>query len=750
MNNRILFALCFFLFQLSLTTVLAVKAYPYPITVTQPDGTQLTIRLQGDEFHDYKTTEDGYILKVNAKGFLTYGTQNAQGEIVESNLIAHDIDTRTTEEIEFLETAPTTESFTVVQSTRQRVKMQRTSTTAQKPFPLLGNVKTLVILVNFSDVSYITPNAQAAFTSLFNTTGYNANRATGSVRDYFMASSYGKFAPTFDVIGPYVLPNTLAYYGNDNSIRKDVNLEQMVIDACTQASANGIDFSQYDTDNDGYVDNVSIVYAGQSQAEGGATSTIWPQTTSLSNANNSFNGKIIARYTCVSELKNGFGTTMTSIGVFCHEFGHVLGLPDYYNTLNANITLDKWDIMDAGSYLNQSCTPPTYSAFNRFYLGYFTPQEVSTTSNLTLRPIYQGSTAPANTNNQAFLFSETAHNLSGKSPNPKEFFMVEYRKKIGWDSYLPQEGMLIWHIDYDQTAWDTNIPNNYTGTSQTASSHMRVYLQPLSGSIATPGTTFKSGNYTPLSWSGTDINRAIAGITTTVDSVTFKFMPTRILPTGKFLRFFTQVGTPSEFQNINLTAYSLTGDVQISLANSLHFDVKLASENTWSKSLNLSPSNGFVNAIIQLRYNPYLNGNQSDKLTISSAGVSNVDFNISGISTLPVNPPTIYINKVDNSLRFGEAAINTSETKNLNIKTTYVNSNLSITITGTDAALFSTSAQANTLDKDVVNSIEGFNVTVNYKPTNHGHHTATLTISGGGLPDKVITLSGNGTKRRLR
>ena len=748
MNNRILFALCFFLFQLSLTPVLAVKAYPYPITVTQPDGTQLTIRLQGDEYHDYKTTEDGFILKANAKGFLTYATINELGETIESKLIAHNIDKRTAEEIEFLKTAPTNESPIVAQqSVRQRVKAQRLSTVSQRPFPKVGNVKTLVILVSFSDLNYITPTPQVAFNSMFNTVGYNANKGTGSVRDYFMASSYGKFTPNFDVVGPYVLPNNQTYYGADSLSKKDVHLEQMVIDACAKASANGIDFSQYDTDNDGYVDNVNIVYAGQSQAEGGdAASTIWPVTSSLSNPNISFNGKLISGYTCVSELKYGVGTTMTSVGVFCHEFGHVLGLPDYYNTFNSNYTLDKWDIMDVGSYLNLSCTPPTYSAYDRFYLGYFTPQEINSTSNVTLLPIYQGSTIPANTNNQAFLFSATTHNLNGKSPNPKEFFIVEYRKKTGWDSYLLSEGMLIWHIDYDQTAWDMNSVNSYTEPLQTPSSHMRVYLQPSSGSITTPGTSFKSGNYTPLSWSGADINRAIAGITTTADSITFKFMPTRILTTGKYARFFTELGTPSAVQSVNLTAYSLTGDIQVSLANSVHFEMKLPSENTWSKSLSLTPANGFVNTTIQLRYNPYLNGNQTDKLTISGAGVPDINFNISGISTVPVNPPTIYIGKIEGSLKFDETAINTTDTKTLNIKTTYVNSDLTVALTGSDAAFFSTSAQANIIPKDIANSVDGFNISVNYKPTKHGQHRATLTISGGGLPDRVITLSGNGTK----
>ena len=291
-----------------------------------------------------------------------------------------------------------------------------------------------------------------------------------------------------------------------------------------------------------------------------------------------------------------------------------------------------------------------------------------------------------------------------------------------------------------------NGVNSYTEPLQTPGSHMRVYLQPSSGSVTTPGTAFKSGNFTPISWSGTDINRAIAGITTTADSITFKFMPTRILATGNLTRFFTELGTPTEAQSINLAGYSLTGDVQINLADGVHFEMELPSENTWSKSLNLTPANGLVNTAIQLRYNPYLNGNQTDKLTISSAGAPDINFNISGISTVPVNPPTIYIGKVDNSLRFDETAKNTTKTKTLNIKTTYVSSDLTVALTGSDAAFFSTSAQANIIPKDIANSVDGFNVTVNYKPTRHGRHTATLTISGGGLPDRVITLSGNGTR----
>jgi hypothetical protein len=94
-------------------------------------------------------------------------------------------------------------------------------------------------------------------------------------------------------------------------------------------------------------------------------------------------------------------------------------------------------------------------------LGWLTPQEMNSPIDLTLLPIYQGTTEPANTNQQAYLLSATNHNLNGANPTPSEFFMLEYRKKTGWDAFLPGEGMLIWHIDYNQSAWDNNEPNNY-------------------------------------------------------------------------------------------------------------------------------------------------------------------------------------------------------------------------------------------------------------------------------------------------
>jgi M6 family metalloprotease-like protein len=510
----------------------AVKAFPDPINIQQPDGSTISVLLHGDEFFHYQTTDDGYLIKQNEKGYYRYATVNASGGLVESAYNVHEKTKRTLTEQSFLKGISPSGQIQLLRkavstTSTSTIMRAKSSTTSTNAFPLTGTPKSLVILVNFSDNSFSSPTPQADFTNLLNQAGYSANGGTGSAKDYFQSSSFGKFSPVFDVVGPYTLSHPLAYYGKNDISGNDTLPRQMVIDACAKASAAGVDFSQYDLDNDGFVDNIFIYYAGYNEAEGGGSNanTIWPHRWSLANYSTKFNNKIVFDYACTSELKGLSGTNMCGVGTFCHEFGHVLGLPDYYDTSGAtHNTLSNWDIMSSGNYNNSGRTPPTYSCYDRFFLGWLTPQQVSSASNLTLLPLYQGTTQPANTNQQSYLLSATTHNLNGASPNPTEFFMVEYRKQIGWDYYLPAEGMCVWHIDYNQSDWTNNIPNNYSGTTQTYASHMRVYLQPLSGSAITPGTAFTSGSFTPTTWSGTDINRAITSITKTTDNVTFKLM----------------------------------------------------------------------------------------------------------------------------------------------------------------------------------------------------------------------------------
>ncbi len=781
----LLVALCAFFYQLMFSPILAVKAYPFPITVTQPDGSQLTIRLHGDEFHHYQTTDDGYLLKENTKGFLTYALVDSTGAVSESKVIARNQNKRTSTEIQFLKTINTSAALVSIQKSPKRSKMlQSASSKPRKAYPLNGSPKALVILTNFKDKAFSVPAPQVSFQNLTTQDGYSANGGTGSAKDYFMASTYGKFAPNFIVVGPVTLPQNLSYYGTDSGgAGNDQNAVQMVIDACTAASAAGVDFSQYDTDNDGVVDNVFLYYAGYNQAESPQTSAytnlIWPHRSGIypktlfpgvdadgySNSNYTgtvasitFNGKRIMDYSCTSELKGYTGTNMCGVGTFCHEFGHVLGLPDYYDTSGNNkTTLDCWSIMDYGPYLNGGCTPPSYSAYDRFFLGYLTPQQMSVGSDLTLLPLFQGKIPPANTDNQAYLFSATTHNLNGAAPDIKEFFLVEYRKHTGWDTYLgqnidangnlttiPSDGMCIWHIDYNQAAWDNNGPNNYTGSTQTSSSHMRVYLQPLSGSTTTPGTAFTTGSFTPTTWSGTNIYRMLTAISKTTNSVTFKLTPS-FITSGSLIGFTSTTGTPSVIQSIQVTGGAFSNNLDIALINKTNFDIKLSSSSTWVKSLSLIPVSGNVNETLQIRYNPTSAGIQSDNISLVSTGATSLNLNLNGTATAPYDPnaPAILIGKIDNSIQFPIIKSGKTVTKTFNIKTTDVISTLTLALTGTDAAMYTVSTSS--LAKEAVNATTGTTITVTYQPASIGIHTATLTISGGGLnPAKVISLQGEG------
>ncbi len=762
----LLLALVAFFCEMALTPVFAVKAAPFPIKITQPDGTQLTIRLHGSEFNHFQTTEDGYVLKTDAKGFLTYATVNSAGELVESNFVAQNINKRTATEVQFLKTVDQTAVQQSIQSLSKKNKMLLSG--ADKPrkaYPLIGAPKALVILVNFTDKAFVVPTPQTAFQNLVTQSGYSANGGTGSAKDYFMSASYGKFAPDFVVAGPVTLPQNMAYYGGNDTSGSDKNPAQMVLDACKALSTTGFDFTPYDTDNNGVIDNVFIYYAGYNEAEGGPANTIWPHRWSISSAgltSGSYSGKTVEDYSCTSELKSTSGSSMCGVGTFCHEFGHVLGLPDYYNTSGSTTyisTTETWEVMDYGPYLNGGCTPPTYSAWDRFYLGYLTPQQINTASDVTLLPLYLGTTVPANTSNQAYLIAASTHNLNGAAPSPAEFFLVEYRKHTGWDTYLgqtvdangnlttiPSDGMCIWHIDYLQSAWDSNGPNNAASSTQTAASHMRVYLQPLSGQTVTPGTTFTTGSFTPTTWSGTNLNKPLSSIAMTANNMTFKFMggtPGPTITAGTVAAFAMTVGTPAATQTITVAGTTLTNDIQLNLSANSSFDIKLASGSVWGKSLTLTQASGAVSQSIQVRYSPTSVGTQTDNLVLTSNGATTVNLNLTGTTANGANSPLITTGKIANSISFAATKVNATNAKTINIKSTDVNANLNVAIAGTDATMFT--ASVSSVTKDAANASTGINITVSYKPTVSGIHSATLTISGGGLnPDRVISLTGSG------
>ena len=629
----------------------AVPASPFPIIVNQPDGTTLTVRLHGDEYSHYRTTKDGFLLIPDQKGILTYGKVNSVGIIVSTSIKATEIEKRSSTERKFVQTLEANPDLSRVNSLvrSQRAKNQIAGSKPQKSYPLIGSPKSLVILVNFSDKSFVVPTPQASFQNLATQSGYSANGGTGSAKDYFFSSSNGKFAPDFVVAGPVNLPQNMAFYGGNDSSGNDKNPAQMVLDACTALAATGFDFTPYDTDNNGVIDNVFIYYAGYNEAEHGPANSIWPHRWSITDAgltSGLFSGKTVNDYSCTSELRGSSGSNMCGVGTFSHDFGHVLGLPDYYVTSGTDHhTLSSWNIMDYGPYLNLGRTPPSYSAWDRFYLNWSIPTELKVAGNYKLDTLI--------TSNKSYLISQTAnHNLNGANPTPLEFFVLENRQKTGWDTYLPGHGMLAYHIFYNPTTWDNNSVNNDPNAmgvdiveadgialTETSSTDPTLAGDPF------PGTSNVT-TFNPILRSGVNIKKPLLKIQEINGQIFFHF-GNNIVLVQNLQAFSTVQGTPSASQTVIVSGTKLSSPINIAFKTGTHFEMKKATDTNWGKSITLSPSADSIvlSTNIQIRYNPTVPSYadiHSDTFVLTTTTGDYADAALSGTSTRPiyVMPPT--------------------------------------------------------------------------------------------------------------
>jgi M6 family metalloprotease-like protein len=347
------------------------------------------------------------------------------------------------------------------QGMRVPARVPSTITRPQQPaitttFPRTGDVRSIVILVNYQDVQFVVPNPREAFTKMLNEKGYHDNGGTGSARDYFLSNSNNQFRPTFDVYGPYTLPHERSYYTS--------RAAEMIVDACSEADDDGVDFKQYDVNKDGDIDNIFVYYAGHNPAEGGPEDAVWPHRSQAGVWSEkdkkyyrySIDDVWIWDYACTSELSDSRGSHQCGIGTFCHEFSHVLGLDDLYNTADSEIyTIGEWDIMCSGNYNNNGRTPPSFSAYERWILGWLTPKQLTKAADYLIEPL--------TTSNQAYLIADTDHNMHVLSPNPKEYWLLENRQPVGWDApdnCLPGKGLLVSHIVFHKGKWENNTPNN--------------------------------------------------------------------------------------------------------------------------------------------------------------------------------------------------------------------------------------------------------------------------------------------------
>lgn len=442
---------------------LAIPAKTGVFTMIQPDGSTVKITRIGDERNHRTYTEDGYLLTTDpTTGALVYATADADGLIAPSTVTAREIGMRTAGELSFIKTLNRDMIDNAANATERLKRANAASRAANAdlpanaglcdtPLPLKGSPKVIVVLVEYKDVKFTTPDAADYFNAMLNERGFSREGGTGSALDYFIDQSNGQFSPVFDCYGPVTLPNNRAYYGANSALGDDQRPHMMAVHAL-DALDEEVDLSPYDNDGDGTIDNVYIFYAGQGEATYGPESSVWPHSsdvTKLDSRKHFYDGKLLDHYACSNELYPVDGSStefkVDGIGTFVHEFSHVMGLPDLYVTdyNSAPFTPGSYDVLDYGPYNNDSRTPPNYSAHERLAVGWIEPPTLRGSGEYTLEPI-------ADTQQAYFIPTEKEN----------EYFIIENRRQEGWDAYIPGHGMAVWHVDFVKSIWDSNIVNN--------------------------------------------------------------------------------------------------------------------------------------------------------------------------------------------------------------------------------------------------------------------------------------------------
>ena len=328
-----------------------------------------------------------------------------------------------------------------------------------------GAQKGLIILVEFANKSFAEDHDQALYDRIANELDFSHPMGfKGSVRDYFRDQSYGQFDLTFDVVGPVKLEHDFSYYGANDAHGDDVRPGQMIAEAVL-AIQEEVDFSQYDWNGDGIMENFYVLYAGLGEADSSESNSIWPHMWELSSSDYGqaieLNGVVIDTYACGNEALSSGG--IEGIGTLCHEFSHCMGFPDMYDTqYSGNFGMGYWDLMSSGSYLDGSFTPAGYSAYERWQCGWLEPTELV------------GDTVVADM--KAVNLPEGEAFVIYNKGNDNEYYVLENRQLTGWNAYLPAAGMLVTHVDFDPDLWNYNAVNTTGYIPELARSNMHQRL----------------------------------------------------------------------------------------------------------------------------------------------------------------------------------------------------------------------------------------------------------------------------------
>jgi M6 family metalloprotease-like protein len=503
----------------------AVPASPYPVEYKQPDGSTVTIFPKGDERVHWATSADGYTLLLNPSGFYEYAKKAVSGDVTLSGVRAHNPGKRTPEETVLLKslTKDLRYSREQINTLKQVWKAGKIPLNSEqlKAQTATGNVRAPLILVQFPGKPFT--RMKQEFELLMNQPRYTATTdgaITGSVYDYFYDNSYGQLEFQVDVFGPYMLENPVAYY-DFNSGGDHV---AMAREAALAAAADGCNFADYDSNGDGLVDAMHIVFAGYGQEAGAPTGdAIWSHAAGVYTENYdrlTINNKTLYSYSCSPELRDTHGSNISHIGVIVHEMSHVFGLPDFYDTdyekQGQAVDTGEWDVMARGSWNDNGRTPAGHNAWSKGYLGWVPMDELVSAAEIIL----------PNPADKCVVYRIN-------TTTPGEYFLLENRQQQGWDAYIPSSGMLIYHVDENMN-WNDNCLN-------CRPEHRGLYIKQAGGGANSSNTNRVNDAYPSArgntaftdtsvpnsrSWAGDNTGKPIMLITHNTEdrTVSFSFM----------------------------------------------------------------------------------------------------------------------------------------------------------------------------------------------------------------------------------
>lgn len=500
----------------AIATTLTAFSIPPKLGITtfkQPDGSTVNIKIIGVRDNHVTVTENGTLVKQDKDGYFRLAEITEQGELIPTSVKATD---GTQGGIKF--TNDVRKLLVEANKSGTRAALQSGMGMYKTNYPTQGNPKVPVILVEFQDVKF-TDNydPKEYFTDMITGDDFTEQGSPGSLKKYYSDQSKGKFVPEFHVYGPVTLPEKVEYYGKDAGIADAFS--HYMVSQSLKALDNEVDFSQYDENNDGDIDFVYIIYAGYGQNRGAGDNTIWPHAGYIKGDGDfcQVDGKWANYYACSNELIYGKDEP-EGICAFAHEYSHIIGLPDLYTTTDYSEypfhynTPGPYSLLDYGVYNNDGRTPPNYTAYERNALKWDEPFEIKEAATVKLDEIGSGEFGIITTN------------------RPNEFFLFENRQLTGWDQYLPNHGLLIWHIDYNKNLFSDNKvnvnpnhqyvdlieANNTPGFDKNFPENCKGFVFP-----GTAGVTEFTAESSPafLTWSGNDPNLPITGIKETEEGI---------------------------------------------------------------------------------------------------------------------------------------------------------------------------------------------------------------------------------------